>query len=308
MHQYILRRLFLLIPVMFGVSLVVFTIMFFTPGDPAKLMLGERAPEEEVAALRAQMGLDDPFPVQFGRFVVNAVRGDLGRSLVTRRPVFEELSARFPATLQLAAAGVFVAVLMGIPIGILSATRQYSAFDAASMGIALVGVSMPNFWQGMMMILLFSVTLGVFPSSGYGTLRHLIMPALTIGTSTAAIVTRMTRSSMLEVVRQDYIRTARAKGLSERVVINRHALKNALIPIVTVIGLQFGYLLGGAVLTESIFSWPGVGRLMVDAIRQKDYPMVQGGVLLLALAFSVVNLGVDILYAYIDPRIRAQYK
>lgn len=308
MHRYILRRLFLLIPVMFGVSLVVFTIMFFTPGDPAKLMLGERAPEAEVAAMRAQMGLDDPFPVQFSRFIVNAVRGDLGRSLVTRRPVFHELSARFPATLQLAAAGVLVAVLMGIPIGILSATRQYSAFDAASMGIALVGVSMPNFWQGMMMILLFSVTLGVFPSSGYGTLRHLIMPALTIGTSTAAIITRMTRSSMLEVVRQDYIRTARAKGLSERVVINRHALKNALIPIVTVIGLQFGYLLGGAVLTESIFSWPGVGRLMVDAIRQKDYPMVQGGVLLLALAFSVVNLGVDILYAYIDPRIKAQYK
>ncbi|TVR30572.1 MAG: ABC transporter permease [Spirochaetaceae bacterium] len=308
MHRYILRRLFLLIPVMFGVSLVVFTIMFFTPGDPAKLMLGERAPEAEVAALRAQMGLDDPFPVQFGRFIFNAVRGDLGRSLVTRRPVFQELYARFPATLQLAAAGVLVAVVMGIPIGILSATRQYSAFDAASMGIALVGVSMPNFWQGMMMILLFSVSLGVFPSSGYGTLRHLIMPALTIGTSTAAIITRMTRSSMLEVVRQDYIRTARAKGLSERVVINRHALKNALIPIVTVIGLQFGYLLGGAVLTESIFSWPGVGRLMVDAIRQKDYPVVQGGVLLLALTFSVVNLGVDILYAYIDPRIKAQYK
>ncbi len=308
MHRYILRRLFLLIPVMFGVSLVVFTIMFFTPGDPAKLMLGERAPEAEVAALRAQMGLDDPFPVQFGRFIFNAARGDLGRSLVTRRPVFQELYARFPATLQLAAAGVLVAVVMGIPIGILSATRQYSAFDAASMGIALVGVSMPNFWQGMMMILLFSVSLGVFPSSGYGTLRHLIMPALTIGTSTAAIITRMTRSSMLEVVRQDYIRTARAKGLSERVVINRHALKNALIPIVTVIGLQFGYLLGGAVLTESIFSWPGVGRLMVDAIRQKDYPVVQGGVLLLALTFSVVNLGVDILYAYIDPRIKAQYK
>ncbi|TVQ39103.1 MAG: ABC transporter permease [Spirochaetaceae bacterium] len=308
MHRYILRRLFLLIPVMFGVSLVVFTIMFFTPGDPAKLMLGERAPEAEVAALRAQMGLDDPFPVQFGRFIYNAVRGDLGRSLVTRRPVFQELYARFPATLQLAAAGVLVAVVMGIPIGILSATRQYSAFDAASMGIALVGVSMPNFWQGMMMILLFSVTLGVFPSSGYGTIRHLVMPALTIGTSTAAIITRMTRSSMLEVVRQDYIRTARAKGLSESVVINRHALKNALIPIVTVIGLQFGYLLGGAVLTESIFSWPGVGRLMVDAIRQKDYPVVQGGVLLLALTFSVVNLGVDILYAYIDPRIKAQYK
>ena len=308
MHRYILRRLFLLIPVMLGVSFVVFTIMFFTPGDPAAMMLGERAPAEEVAALRTQMGLDDPFPVQFGRFVFNAARGDLGRSLVSRRPVFQELYSRFPATLQLAASAVLIAVLMGIPIGILSATRQYSAFDAISMGIALVGVSMPNFWQGMMMILIFSVTFGLFPSSGYGTIWHLIMPALTIGTSSAAIITRMTRSSMLEVVRQDYIRTARAKGLSEKVVINRHGLKNALIPIVTVIGLQFGWLLGGAVLTETVFAWPGVGRLMVDAIRQRDFPVVQGGVLLLALTFSVVNLAVDILYAYIDPRIKAQYK
>ncbi len=308
MHRYILRRLLLLIPVMLGVSFVVFTIMFFTPGDPAAMMLGERAPAEEVAALRTQMGLDDPFPVQFGRFVFNAARGDLGRSLVSRRPVFQELYSRFPATLQLAASAVLIAVLMGIPIGILSATRQYSAFDAMSMGIALVGVSMPNFWQGMMMILIFSVTFGLFPSSGYGTIWHLIMPAVTIGTSSAAIITRMTRSSMLEVVRQDYIRTARAKGLSEKVVINRHGLKNALIPIVTVIGLQFGWLLGGAVLTETVFAWPGVGRLMVDAIRQRDFPVVQGGVLLLALTFSVVNLAVDILYAYIDPRIKAQYK
>lgn len=308
MHKYILRRLFLLIPVMLGVSFVVFTIMFFTPGDPVRVMLGERAPEAEIEAMRERMGLNEPFVVQFGSFVFNAVRGDLGRSLVTRRPVFDELYSRFPATLQLAAAGVLVAVLMGIPIGIVSATKQYSVFDGMSMALALVGVSMPNFWQGMMMILLFSITLGVLPSSGYGTFMHLILPALTIGTSSAAIITRMTRSSMLEVVRQDYIRTARAKGLSERVVINHHALKNALIPIVTVIGLQFGYLLGGAVLTETIFSWPGVGRFMVDAIRQRDYPVVQGGVLLLALTFSVVNLFVDILYAYIDPRIKAQYK
>ncbi|MFP4431865.1 MAG: nickel ABC transporter permease [Spirochaetota bacterium] len=308
MHRYILRRLLLLIPVMLGVSFLVFTIMFFTPGDPAKILLGERAPEAEVQALRTQMGLDDPFFVQYGRFIFNALRGDLGRSLTTRRPASEELFARFPATMQLAAMGVLVAVVIGIPIGIVSATRQYSAFDGASMVLALIGVSMPNFWQGIMMVLLFSIVLGWFPSSGYGTFAHLIMPSLTIGTSSAATITRMTRSSMLEVVRQDYIRTARAKGLSERVVITRHALKNALIPIVTVIGLQFGYLLGGAVLTETIFSWPGVGRLMVDAIRQRDYPVVQGGVLLLALAFSVVNLVVDVLYAYIDPRIRAQYK
>lgn len=308
MHKYILRRVLLLLPVMLGVSFVVFTIMFFTPGDPAKIMLGERAPAEEVALLRTEMGLDDPFIVQFFNFVKNALRGDLGRSLVTKQAVAKEIWARFPATLQLSAAAVLIAVLMGIPIGIISATKQYSAFDMIAMVIALLGVSMPNFWQGMMMILLFSITFRILPSGGYGTFAHLIMPALTIGTSAAAVITRMTRSSMLEVVRQDYIRTARAKGLSERVVINRHALKNALIPIVTVIGLQFGALLGGAVLTESIFSWPGVGRFMVDAIRTKDFPSVQGGVLMLALAFSVVNLVVDILYAFIDPRIKAQYK
>ncbi|MFW5686521.1 MAG: nickel ABC transporter permease [Spirochaetota bacterium] len=308
MHRYIFRRMVLLIPVMLGVSFLVFTIMFFTPGDPAKILLGERAPADEIQALREEMGLNDPFFVQYGRFIFNALQGDLGRSLTTRQPAALELFARFPATMQLAAAAVLVAVLMGIPIGIISATRQYSVFDGASMALALVGVSMPNFWQGIMMVLLFSIVLGWFPSSGYGTLAHLIMPALTIGTSSAATITRMTRSSMLEVVRQDYIRTARAKGLSERVVIMRHALKNALIPIVTVIGLQFGYLLGGAVLTETIFSWPGVGRLMVDAIRQRDYPVVQGGVLLLALTFSVVNLLVDVLYAYIDTRIKAQYK
>lgn len=308
MYRYILRRLFMLIPVMLGVSFVVFTIMYFTPGDPAKILLGERAPAHEVEALRAEMGLDKPFVIQYINFIKNALRGDLGRSLVTKTPVFKELVSRFPATLKLAAAAVIISIAMAIPIGIISATKQYSIFDMISMLIALVGVSMPNFWQGMMMILLFSITFRILPSSGYGTFLHLIMPALTIGTSSAAIITRMTRSSMLEVVRQDYIRTARAKGLKERVVINRHALKNALIPIITVIGLQFGYLLGGAVLTETIFSWPGVGRLMVDAIRQKDFPVVQGGVLMMALAFSIVNLIVDILYAYIDPRIKAQYK
>ncbi len=308
MYRYIVRRLLLLIPVMLGVSFIVFTIMYFTPGDPAKILLGERAPAAEVAALRTQMGLDDPFLVQFFNFIKNAVQGDFGRSLVTKRPVAEELFARFPATIQLAGSAVLIAVAIGIPVGIISAIKQYSFFDGATMTLALVGVSMPNFWQGLMMILLFSVYLRWLPSSGYGTFSHLIMPAATLGTSSAALITRMTRSSMLEVVRQDYIRTARAKGLDEKVVINKHALKNALIPVVTVIGLQFGYLLGGAVLTETVFSWPGVGRMMVDAIRQKDFPVVQAGVLMLALAFSLVNLFVDILYAYIDPRIKAQYK
>jgi peptide/nickel transport system permease protein len=298
----------MLIPVMLGVSFIVFTIMYFTPGDPAKIILGERAPAAEVAALRTQMGLDAPFLVQFFNFIKNAVQGDFGRSLVTKRPVAEELFARFPATIQLAGSAVLIAVAIGIPVGIISAIKQYSVFDGVAMTLALVGVSMPNFWQGLMMIILFSVYLRWLPSSGYGTFRHLLMPAITLGTSSAALITRMTRSSMLEVVRQDYIRTARAKGLDESVVINRHALKNALIPVVTVIGLQFGYLLGGAVLTETVFSWPGVGRMMVDAIRQKDFPVVQAGVLLLALSFSLVNLLVDILYAYIDPRIKAQYK
>jgi peptide/nickel transport system permease protein len=308
MVKYILRRVLLLIPVMLGVSFIVFSIMYFTPGDPARIMLGERAPAAEVAALRTQMGLDDPFLVRFVSFVGNALRGDFGRSLLTRRPVAEELFARFPNTLQLATAAVVIAVAIGIPVGIISAIKQYSAFDGIAMTVALAGVSMPNFWQGLMMIILFSVYLGWLPSSGIGTFNHLIMPALTLGTSSTALITRMTRSSMLEVIRQDYIRTARSKGLDERVVITRHALKNALIPVITVVGLQFGFLLGGAVLTETVFAWPGVGRLMVDAIRQKDFPMVQAGVLILALAFSLVNLMVDILYAFIDPRIKAQYK
>lgn len=309
MHKYILRRLVMLIPVMLGVSFIVFTLMHFTPGDPARIMLGESAPKEDVQKLREEMGLDDPFLVQYGRYIKNAVvHQDIGRSYVTKRPVTSEIMDRFPATLKLAAAGVIVAVVLGIPTGIISATRQYSIFDSVSMVAALLGVSMPNFWQGLMMILLFSVQLKWFPSSGFTSLKHMVLPALTIGTSSAAIITRMTRSSMLEVVRQDYIRTARAKGQVESVVINSHALKNALIPIITVIGLQFGGLLGGAVLTESIFSIPGVGRLMVDSIKSRDFPVVQGGVLFIAITFSVINLLVDILYAYVDPRIKSQYK
>lgn len=309
MHKYILRRLVMLIPVMLGVSFIVFTLMHFTPGDPARIMLGESAPKEDVQKLREEMGLDDPFLVQYGRYVKNAVvHQDIGRSYVTKRPVTSEIMDRFPATLKLAAAGVIVAVVLGIPTGIISATRQYSIFDSVSMVAALLGVSMPNFWQGLMMILFFSVQLKWFPSSGFTSLKHMVLPALTIGTSSAAIITRMTRSSMLEVVRQDYIRTARAKGQLESVVINSHALKNALIPIITVIGLQFGGLLGGAVLTESIFSIPGVGRLMVDSIKSRDFPVVQGGVLFIAITFSIINLFVDILYAFVDPRIKSQYK
>lgn len=309
MHKYILRRLVMLIPVMLGVSFIVFTLMHFTPGDPARIMLGESAPVEDVQKLREEMGLDDPFLIQYGRYVKKAVFDqDIGRSYVTNRSVTNEIITRFPATLKLAAIGVLVAVAIGIPVGIISATRQYTLFDQVSMVLALLGVSMPNFWQGLMLILLFSVNLGWLPASGFTSLKHMILPAITLGTSSAATITRMTRSSMLEVVRQDYIRTARAKGQVESIVINRHALKNALIPIITVIGLQFGSLLGGAVLTESIYSIPGVGRLMVDSIKSRDFPVVQGGVLFIAITFSVINLLVDILYAFVDPRIKSQYK
>ena len=310
MHKYIFKRLLYLVPVMFGVSLIIFTMMYFTPGDPARIIAGEAASEEQVNALREQMGLNDPFIVQYGSWLRGIVlEGDIGQSFRTRRDVSVEILDRFPATLQLAAAGVVVAVALGVPIGIISATRQYSIFDNVSMFVALVGVSMPNFWMAMLLILLFAVNLDWLPSSGLNEgLRSLILPAITLGTGSAAIIARMTRSSMLEVIRQDYIRTARAKGQIESKVTNRHALKNALIPIITVIGLQFGGLLGGAVLTETVFSIPGVGRLMVDSIAARDFPVVQGGVLFIAVTFSLVNLVVDILYAFVDPRIKSQYK
>lgn len=308
MHKYVLRRLLLLIPVLLGVSLLVFTIMSLTPGDPAQLILGENAPKEAVLKLREEMGLNDPFLVQYFRFVGKAMLGDFGRSYTTGREVFGEIFSRFPNTLVLAVIGIFISVCIGIPVGIISATRQYSFLDSFSMVLALLGVSMPVFWLGLMLILTFSVKLGWLPSGGFDGLASLILPSATLGVGSAAIITRMTRSSMLEVIRQDYIRTARAKGVAEKVVINKHALKNALIPIITVVGLQFGGLLGGAVLTESVYSWPGVGRLMVDAIRQKDTPTVLAAVVFLAATFSIVNLLVDILYAYVDPRIKSQYK
>ncbi len=309
MLRYIARRLLLLLPVILGVTLITFSMLYFTPGDPARLTLGEQAGAEQLEQFRELHGLNDPYFVRFFNYVKNAVvHQDLGLSYRNRQPVFDEILTRFPATLKLAGMGVLLAVAIGIPVGIISATKQYSIFDNVSMVGALIGVSMPNFWQGMLLILLFSVHLGWLPSSGFASWKQMILPVITIGTSTAAIITRMTRSSMLEVIRQDYIRTARAKGQRERTIINRHALGNAMIPIVTVIGLQFGYLLGGAVLTESIFSIPGVGKLMVDAIKQKDYPIVQGGVLFIAVTFSVVNLFIDILYAFLDPRIRSQYR
>lgn len=308
MHKYIFKRLILLIPVLLGVSFLVFTIMSLTPGDPAQLILGENAPKEAILKLREEMGLNDSFIFQYFRFIKNAIVGDFGRSYTTGRDVFGEIFSRFPNTLVLAVLGVIIAIIIGIPLGIISATKQYSALDSISMLGALLGVSMPNFWLGLMLILTFSVGLGWLPSGGFDGWKSVILPAITLGSGSAAIITRMTRSSMLEVIRQDYIRTARAKGVAEKIVVNKHALKNALIPVITVIGLQFGGLLGGAVLTESVYSWPGVGRMMVDAIRQKDTPTVLATVVFLATTFSIVNLFIDILYAYVDPRIKSQYK
>lgn len=308
MLKYILRRIALLVPVIVGVTFIVFTLMYLTPGDPAKIILGESAPAESVQQLREEMGLNKPYLVQYGNYLKNlVVKQDIGKSYVTKRPVLKEIKDAFPATLKLAALSMVFAILIGIPIGIISAVKQYSFFDTFSMIFALIGISMPVFWLGLLLILLFSVQLHWLPASGFSSFKYMILPAVSLGAQSVAIITRMTRSSMLEVVRQDYIRTVRAKGQKESIVIFKHALGNALIPIITIVGLQFGGLLGGAVLTESIFSIPGVGRLMVDAIKMRDFPVVQGGVLLIAITFSIVNLLVDLLYAYVDPRIKSQY-
>ena len=308
MHIFILKRLGLMIPVALGVMLVIFTLTYITEGDPAQIILGMQAEYAAVAQLRAEMGLDDPFLVQFGRFVGNVVQLDFGTTFVTGRPVWDEIITRFPITMQLAFFSMIIAVSIGIPLGILSATRQYSIFDSLANFLGLIGVSIPNFWLGMMLIILFSLNLGMLPPSGWESPAHWVLPSLTIGVSTTAIIMRMTRSSMLEVIRQDYIRTARSKGQKESIIIYRHALKNALMPVITIVGLQFGLLLSGAILTETIFAINGVGRFMVEAINQRDFPIIHGGVLLLALTFSFVNLAVDILYAFADPRIRSQYR
>jgi len=297
-----------MIPVLLGVVFIVFTLNYITEGDPARTLLGQRAPEESVMALREEMGLNDPFLLQFVRYVGNVARFDFGTSFATRRPVFDEIISRFPTTMKLTGLSITIAVCFGVPLGILSATKQYSIFDGAATVVGLMGISIPEFWLSMMLILFFSVQLGWLPPSGLDTPRHWILPALSIGISSTAIIMRMTRSSMLEVIRQDYIRTAKAKGQRQSVIIFRHALKNALIPVITIVGLEIGYLLGGAILTENIFSIAGIGRFMVEAISRRDYPVIQGGVLLIAFSVSFINLLVDIIYAFVDPRIRSQYR
>ena len=297
-----------MLPVLVGVILIIFTLMYITPGDPASILLGEQARPEDLAALRLEMGLDDPFLVQFANYITRIVRLDFGMSYVTKRPVFTEIYDRFFTTMLLAGISVLVSVLAGIPLGILCAVKQNSFFDSITQVFGLIALSMPNFWLGLMLMLIFSVNLAWLPATGFTTPLHWILPSLTIGLSGAGVIMRFTRSSMLEVIRQDYMRTARAKGQKESVVIMKHALKNTLIPVVTVIGLSFGGLLGGAVLTETVFAIPGLGNFMVQSIRSRDIPIIQGGVLMMAIVFSFVNLLVDILYSYIDPRIRSQYK
>ena len=331
MLGYIIRRALLLIPTLFGVTLLVFFMLRLTPGDPAELLLGERASEEALEQMREYLGLKKPLYVQYGMFLGRLLEGDLGETIWTRQKVWVEVKQRFPATIELSIAAMVISSFLGVIFGIISATRQYSLFDYLSMLGALIGVSMPIFWLGLVLMLIFSLHLGLLPMSGrlsigveldpitnflildallaknWAALRdalwHLTLPAFTLSTIPMAIVARMTRSSMLEVLRQDYIKTARAKGLAEHVVIIKHGLRNALVPVVTVVGLQFGILMAGAILTETIFAWPGVGKWMYDAVMQRDYMVIQGGTLIIATVFVVVNLAVDVLYAVINPRI-----
>lgn len=305
MVKYIAKRVIALIPVLLGVTLIIFTLLYFTPGDPALIMLSdEAATPEAIAQIHEELGLDDPFWVRYGRYVWDLLHGDLGISYLNKRPVAELLIERLPKTMTLACVSAAFAVVLGITLGVIAAVKHNSIFDNLCMLFALGGVSMPHFWQGLLLMLLFGVKLGWLPISGYGTFAQLILPALTIGYGCMAIIARMTRSSMLEVIHQDYINFARAKGQKKYVIITRHALQNALIPIITTIALQFGILLGGSVITESIFAIPGVGKLMVDSIRASNYPVVQGGVLMIAFIYCINNLLVDIIYAFVDPRMK----
>jgi ABC-type dipeptide/oligopeptide/nickel transport system permease component len=293
------------IPVLLIVSFMVFSVLYLLPGDPVELMLAEvGADKATMEQLRESLGLNDPFYVQYGRFLFNAIRGDFGRSIRSNRPVMETIASQLPATLELALSAMTFAVIAGVLMGTVAALRQNTWVDNLVMGLSVIGVSMPIFWQGLLLIFLFSLRLGWLPATGQGGGIRLILPAFTLGTGAIGTIARLTRSSVLEIMRQEYIVTARAKGLRERAVIFRHALRNALIPVVTVVGLQFGSLMGGAVITETVFARQGVGHLMVDAIMYKDFPLVQGTVFLVALAYMGMNLLVDLSYAILDPRIR----
>jgi len=331
MKWYIIKRLLQIIPVILGVTLIAFALIHLAPGDPVRTMLGQHATQQEIEDIRAKYGLDQPLYVQYFIWLGDVLQGDLGRSILSHEQVTTEIASRFPNTIELAIAAMLFAILIGVVAGIISATKQYYVADYSVMGLALFGISMPVFWLGIMLMMIFGVFLGWLPIGGridlllpfqritgfmvidsiitlngaalISVIRHLLLPAIALGTIPMAIIARTTRSSMLEVLRQDFIRTERAKGLSERKVIYKHAIRNAMVPVVTVIGLNFGLLLSGAILTETVFSWPGVGRLVVDAVYARDYPLVIGCILVFALVFVIVNLITDILYTYIDPRI-----
>jgi len=331
MIGFIIRRILVVIPTLLGITIIIFMMLAITPGDPAELLLGERATQESLEAMREYLGLKKPLYVQYGMFLKRVAKFDLGETIWTRQKVYIEIMERFPATIELTLAAMIISSFFGILLGIISATKQYSWFDYTSMLGSLFGVSMPVFWLGLVLMLIFSLTLGWFPMSGRlgvdveltvitnfyvldailtknwaalkNILMHLALPAMALSTIPLAIVARMTRSSMLEVLRQDYIKTARAKGLSEVKIVLKHALRNGLIPVVTVVGLQFGILLGGAILTETVFAWPGVGKWMFDGVVKRDYMVIQGGTLLVATTFVMINLVVDVLYAIINPRI-----
>ena len=309
MLKYIAKRLLAMIPVILGVTLIVYLIMSLAPGDPARTILGELATEEQVNELREEMGLNDPIIVQYFRYIWNLLHGDLGRSYQSRIDVSTEIFSRFPNTIKLALAASLFSVILALPLGIIAAVKQNTFFDSFSMFVAIIGISCPTFWFGLILILVFAVNLKWFPVSGQvDNFRGMVLPALTLAFNSMAAMARVTRSSMLEVIRQDYIRTARAKGVSRRNVILQHAVPNAMIPTVTVIGLRIGGLLAGAVICETVFSWPGIGRLLVQSIQSRNTPVVLGCIIIFSICFSLVNLIVDILYAFIDPRIKSQYQ
>lgn len=309
MAKYIFRRILIMFPVLIGVTFLVFMIMQLAPGDPARLILGENANLEEIASLRNEMGLDDPILIQYGRYMFNLLKGDMGKSYITKRSVSAEVFARFPYTVKLALVAAIVSIVIAIPLGILAAVKQNTLFDNTSMVVSLIGISMPAFWMALMMMLLFSLKLRWLPVQGANAgWKSYVLPSIAIGFMNMAAIARTTRSSMLETIRQDYIRTARSKGIPYSAVIMRHAFQNALIPTVTVIGVQLGGLIGGAVLTETVFAWPGIGRLMVQSVSARDVPMILGCIVLLSASFSLINLVVDLLYGFIDPRVRSMYR
>jgi peptide/nickel transport system permease protein len=304
MGSYIRRRLLHSLVVIWGVTLIVFFLVRLAPGDPATMLLAESATPEQIEQAREKWGLNEPIPIQYLVFMGRALRGDLGDSLFFQQPALKVLLDRMPATLQLSAVALFFSLSIAIRVGVLSALKRNSIWDYMGTGLAMLGQAMPPYWLGIMLILLFSVSLGWLPTSGRGSWRHLILPAITLGSVLMALITRLVRSGMLDVLNEDYVRTARAKGLPDRLVLVRHAMRNILIPLVTVIGLQLGALFGGAVITESIFAWPGVGRLALQAISARDYPLVQASVLIISVVYVFLNLAVDIIYVYLDPRIR----